>query len=124
MPNIFEIFRAQKQLDECQGTNKRANMGLIFFRLEYVPEALAADDVAGVGTKFLAKTGDVDVDGAVGDDDTFPNAVHELLTREDLAAILEKQAEQVELSASEAGGLTVDGDSLAVEIHLHAAKAE
>ena len=46
------------------------------FYLEYVPEALAADDMLGVGTEFLAEAGDVDVDGAVGDNDTFPYAVH------------------------------------------------
>ena len=49
------------------------------FYLEYVPEALAADDVAGVGTKLLAEAGDVDIDGAIGNNCASPDGIHELL---------------------------------------------
>lgn len=52
-----------------------------------VPESLAADDVSGVGTDLFAEAANVDIDGAVGDDDTFPDIVHELKTGEDLVAI-------------------------------------
>ena len=60
----------------CIGYHLTFSGKVIVFYLEYVPEALAADDVAGVGTKLLAEAGDMDVDGAVGDDDTIPDAVH------------------------------------------------
>ena len=90
----------------------------MLFYLEYVTEALATYNVAGIRADFLAEASDVDVDGAVGNDDILPDTVHELLPGENLTSTGEKQTEQVELGAGEAGGLAVDGDGFAVEVHL------
>ena len=63
---------------------------LLFF--EYVAESLATDDVGCIRSEFLAETGDMDDNSVVGDDDSVPDAVHQLLTRENLSAVREQQA--------------------------------
>lgn len=42
-------------------------MGLILLLiyLKQIPESLATDNVLGIGTEFLAKTSDVNIDGTV-----------------------------------------------------------
>ena len=47
---------------------------------EHIAEALTADYVLGIWAKFLAETCDIDIHGTVGDDDSSPDCVHELLT--------------------------------------------
>lgn len=111
-------------MSTCQLVNSFTRLLVNFSPLEHIAEARSADDVLGVGAEFLAQTGDVYFDGSFGDDDVLPDAVHELLAREDLSAVGEEQAEQAELGAGETGGLTVDAHALVVEVHLQAPKAE
>ena len=72
----------------------------------------------GVGTEFLAQSGDVHIDGAVADNDVAPNGFHQLLARENLTAIRQQQVQQVELGAGEDDFVAVDGDHLLVEVHF------
>ena len=51
----------------------------LYFFVEIVAEAGAVVDVVGVGTEFLAEAGDVDIDGAIGNNSTRPDGIHELL---------------------------------------------
>ena len=94
------------------------------FCFEYVSKALTADDVAGVRTEFLAEPGDMDINSAVGDNDALPNVIHELLTGQNLATILEEQTKQAEFGAGEAGRLAVDGDGLAIKAYLQTVELE
>ena len=48
--------------------------------LKQISKSCAADDVLSVGPQFLPQAGDADIDGTVGDDDTRPDTVHQLLS--------------------------------------------
>ena len=91
---------------------------MLWFYFKNVSESLAAYNVAGVWAKLLSEAGDMDVNGALSDNDTLPYLIHKLLTREYMIAMREKQAKQVKLCAGEVDGLTVYGDCLAVKVHL------
>ena len=82
----------------------------VSFHFKHIAEALAADNVSSICADFLTEAGDMDVDGAVGDDDASPDSVHELLAGEDISTILQQEDEQVELSTCEVDGLAVDAD--------------
>ena len=86
----------------------------VSFHFKHIAEALAADNVSSICADFLTEAGDMDVDGAVGDDDASPDSVHELLAGEDISTILQQEDEQVELSTCEVDGLAIDADGLAV----------
>lgn len=96
----------------------------VSFHFKHIAEALAADNVSSICADFLTEAGDMDVDGAVGDDDASPDSVHELLAGEDISTILQQEDEQVELSTCEVDGLAVDADGLAVEADLETAEGE
>ena len=66
----------------------------------------------------------MDVNCALSDNDALPYPFHNLLTREDMTEIREKQTEKVKLSVGELDDLAVYGDNLAVKIYLQAAKAK
>ena len=51
----------------------------LYFFVEIVSEAGAVVDVVGVGAEFLAEAGDVDIDGAIGNNCASPDGIHELL---------------------------------------------
>ncbi len=51
---------------------------LILFK--NISEALSANDVLGIRTYFLSQSSYIDIHCALGDDNTIPNAVHELLS--------------------------------------------
>ena len=59
--------------------------------LKHISKARTTDDVLSVGAYFLAQAGDIDIHGAIGHDDTSPDPVHQLLAREHLPAINQKQ---------------------------------
>ena len=96
----------------------------VSFHFKHIAEALAADNVSSICADFLTEAGDMDVDGAVCDDDASPDSVHELLAGEDISTILQQEDEQVELSTCEVDGLAVDADGLAVEADLETAEGE
>ena len=53
----------------------------VSFHFKHIAEALAADDALGVWAKLLAQPRNVHIHRAVGDDDSCPYPVHELLAR-------------------------------------------
>ena len=72
-----------------------------------------------VRSDLAAQTGDVDVDGAVEDDDLVaPDAVENLLAGEDHAAVGEEQGEDLELLLGEGEFRAVEGADLAPEVHF------
>src|SRR3954467_14380048 len=80
--------------------------------------ANGADEPACVG-EFLADGGDVDVDGAIGDEDVGSHRlVHELIAREHPAAGGDQCGEELELRKRELYGLAIEGDLVLVRVDV------
>jgi hypothetical protein len=47
--------------------------------LKHIPKASTADDILSIYPQFFTKTGYVDIDSTVSDDDACPNGIHQLL---------------------------------------------
>ena len=92
--------------------------------LKHIPKARTTDDVLSVGAYFLAQAGDIDIHGAIGHDDTSPDTVHQLLAREHLPTINQKQMEQRELRRREVHSDAIDSCRLLIEVQAQAAIAE
>ena len=84
---------------------------LIFRRLaQPVPDAADGVDEPVGGAELLADGGDVDVDGAVGDEHVGAHGlVHELVARQHAAAGADEGGQQLELGERELDRLAVDG---------------
>ena len=74
----------------------------IFLLIKHIAEACSADEILCVGPQFLAQASDVDIYSTVCDDDSHPDGIHQMLSRENLPAVLQKQMEQGEFRRGEA----------------------
>ncbi len=84
---------------------------IFFFLEEAVADGADGVDHPGEVAEFFADGGDVDVDGAVGDEDIGAHgAVHELVAGEDAAAGGEDGGEEFEFGGGEVDGFSLYGD--------------
>lgn len=71
--------------------------------VEIISETEARGDIAGILSELLAQSGDIHVDGAVGDKNIGrPDMADEVVAREDASRMLEEGAEDAVLGLREA----------------------
>ena len=91
-----------------QGAQSPDERNLQRFIVEIIAEAGAVADVIGVGTEFLAEAGDVDIYGAIRNDGSCPDAIHELLAGAQLTMSRHQLTQQTILGTRKTDGRTVD----------------